>query len=90
WTPLGLIIKHWDSIVSYTQTTWTMIKTKISDVWEGIKTTLKNGWNNIVKSVQETWETIKTTISTKWNEIVEDTKALPAKFLQFGSDLIDA
>lgn len=90
WTPLGLIIKHWDSIVSYTQTTWTMIKTKISDVWEGIKTTLKNGWNNIVKSVQETWETIKTTISTKWNEIVEDTKALPAKFLQFGSDLIDS
>ncbi|WP_316927568.1 phage tail tape measure protein [Proteus mirabilis] len=90
WTPLGLIIKHWDSIVSYTQTTWTMIKTKISDVWEGIKTTLKNGWNNIVKSVQETWETIKTTISIKWNEIVEDTKALPAKFLQFGSDLIDA
>ncbi|MDL2092783.1 phage tail tape measure protein [Proteus mirabilis] len=90
WTPLGLIIKHWDSIVSYTQTTWTMIKTKISDVWEGIKTTLKNGWNHIVKSVQETWETIKTTISTKWNEIVEDTKALPAKFLQFGSDLIDA
>ncbi|ENY2673136.1 TPA: phage tail tape measure protein [Proteus mirabilis] len=90
WTPLGLIIKHWDSIVSYTQTTWTMIKTKISDVWEGIKTTLKNGWNNIVKSVQETWETIKTTISTKWNEIVEDTKALPTKFLQFGSDLIDA
>ncbi|HCB2897883.1 TPA: phage tail tape measure protein [Proteus mirabilis] len=89
WTPLGLIIKHWDSIVSYTQTTWTMIKTKISDVWEGIKTTLKNGWNNIVKSVQETWETIKTTISTKWDEIVEDTKALPAKFLQFGSDLID-
>ncbi|MCT8260097.1 phage tail tape measure protein [Proteus mirabilis] len=90
WTPLGLIIKHWDSIVSYTQTTWTMIKTKISDVWKGIKTTLKNGWNNIVKSVQETWETIKITISTKWNEIVEDTKALPAKFLQFGSDLIDA
>lgn len=90
WTPLGLIIKHWDSIVSYTQTTWTMIKTKISDVWEGIKTTLKNGWNNIIKSVQEMWETIKTTISTKWNEIVEDTKALPAKFLQFGSDLIDA
>ncbi|MCS6713917.1 MULTISPECIES: phage tail tape measure protein [Proteus] len=90
WTPLGLIIKHWDSIVSYTQTTWTMIKTKISDAWEGVKTTLKNGWNNIVKSVQETWETIKTTISTKWNEIVEDTKALPAKFLQFGSDLIDA
>ncbi|MFN6825003.1 phage tail tape measure protein [Proteus mirabilis] len=90
WTPLGLIIKHWNSIVSYTQTIWTMIKTKISDAWEGIKTTLKNGWNHIVKSVQETWETIKTTISTKWNEIVEDTKALPAKFLQFGSDLIDA
>ncbi|MCW4525850.1 phage tail tape measure protein [Proteus mirabilis] len=90
WTPLGLIIKHWNSIVSYTQTTWTMIKTKISDAWEGIKTTLKNGWNHIVKSVQETWETIKTTISTKWNEIVEDSKALPAKFLQFGSDLIDA
>lgn len=90
WTPLGLIIKHWDSIVSYTQTTWTMIKTKISDAWEGIKTTLKNGWSNIVKSVQETWETIKTTISTKWDEIVEGTKALPAKFLQFGSDLIDS
>lgn len=90
WTPLGLIIKHWDSIVSYTQTTWTMIKTKISDAWEGIKTTLKNGWNNIVKSVQDTWENIKTTISTKWDEIVEDTKALPAKFLQFGSDLIDS
>ncbi|MBG2742722.1 phage tail tape measure protein [Proteus mirabilis] len=99
WTIPGLIAKHWDSIVGYTKTAWASVKSVISGVWEGIKTffmtqtlpgLIYSNWDQIVKYTQEKWEFLKTTISTKWDEIVEDTKALPAKFLQFGSDLIDS
>lgn len=99
WTIPGLIAKHWDSIVGYTKTTWASVKSVISGIWEGIKTffmtqtlpgVIYSNWDQIVKYTQEKWESLKTTISTKWDEIVEDTKALPAKFLQFGSDLIDS
>lgn len=99
WTIPGLIAKHWDSIVGYTKTAWTSVKSVISGIWEGIKTffmtqtlpgIIYSNWDQIVKYTQEKWEFLKTTISTKWDEIVEDTKALPAKFLQFGSDLIDS
>lgn len=99
WTIPGLIAKHWDSIVGYTKAAWASVKTVISGIWEGIKTffmtqtlpgLIYSNWNKIVKYTKEKWEFIKTTISTKWDEIVEDTKALPAKFLQFGSDLIDS
>ncbi|QUT01961.1 MULTISPECIES: phage tail tape measure protein [Proteus] len=99
WTIPGLIAKHWDSIVGYTKTAWASVKSVISGIWEGIKTffmtqtlpgIIYSNWDQIVKYTQEKWEFLKTTISTKWNEIVEDTKALPAKFLQFGSDLIDS
>ncbi|MBW3470550.1 MULTISPECIES: phage tail tape measure protein [Proteus] len=99
WTIPGLIAKHWDSIVGYTKTTWASVKSVISGIWEGIETffmtqtlpgVIYSNWDQIVKYTQEKWESLKTTISTKWDEIVEDTKALPAKFLQFGSDLIDS
>lgn len=99
WTIPGLIAKHWDSIVGYTKTAWASVKSVISGIWEGIKTffmtqtlpgIIYSNWDQIVKYTQEKWEFLKTTISTKWDEIVEDTKALPAKFLQFGSDLIDS
>lgn len=99
WTIPGLIAKHWDSIVGYTKTAWASVKSVISGIWEGIKIffmtqtlpgIIYSNWDQIVKYTQEKWEFLKTTISTKWDEIVEDTKALPAKFLQFGSDLIDS
>ncbi|WP_099075427.1 phage tail tape measure protein [Proteus alimentorum] len=99
WAIPGLIAKHWDSIVGYTKTAWASVKSVISGIWEGIKTffmtqtlpgIIYSNWDQIVKYTQEKWEFLKTTISTKWDEIVEDTKALPAKFLQFGSDLIDS
>ncbi|MCE9838586.1 phage tail tape measure protein [Proteus terrae] len=99
WTIPGLIAKHWDSIVGYTKTAWASVKSVISGIWEGIKTffmtqtlpgIIYSNWDQIVKYTQDKWEFLKTTISTKWDEIVEDTKALPAKFLQFGSDLIDS
>lgn len=99
WTPVGLIIQYWDNITGYTKNAWAYVKAIISGIWEGIKALfmtqtlpglIYSNWDQIVKYTKEKWEFLKTTISTKWNEIVEDTKALPAKFLQFGSDLIDS
>ncbi|OAT39131.1 phage tail tape measure protein [Proteus myxofaciens] len=99
WTPVGLIIQYWDNITGYTKNAWAYVKAIISGIWEGIKAffmtqtlpgLIYSNWDQIVKYTKEKWEFLKTTISTKWDEIVEDTKALPAKFLQFGSDLIDS
>lgn len=99
WTPVGLIIQYWDNITGYTKNAWAYVKAIISGIWEGIKAffmtqtlpgLIYSNWDQIVKYTKEKWEFLKTTISTKWDEIVEGTKALPAKFLQFGSDLIDS
>ncbi|MDC9594186.1 phage tail tape measure protein [Xenorhabdus sp. IM139775] len=79
WDKLGPWFKQlWDDIAAYVSTAWQNIKQKILNKWEEIKQDTLNKWNGIKKN-----------ISDKWNEIVEDTKKLPEKFKQFGTEIID-
>ncbi|EPH7221109.1 phage tail tape measure protein [Serratia marcescens] len=46
-------------------------------------------WDGISAKVSNVWTAIRTYISTKWEEIVADVKALPARFQEAGSQMID-
>lgn len=46
-------------------------------------------WDSISMKVSGVWTAIRTYISTKWSEIVSDVQALPARFQEAGSQMID-
>lgn len=57
---------------------WDTLGPKFAALWDGISTKVSN-----------VWTAIRTYISTKWEEIVADVKALPARFQDAGSQMID-
>jgi phage-related tail protein len=57
---------------------WDTLGPKLAALWDGIST-----------KVSSVWTAIRTYISTKWGEIVADAKALPARFQEAGSQIID-
>lgn len=57
---------------------WDTLGPKLAALWDGIST-----------KVSSVWTAIRTYISTKWNEIVSDVQALPARFQEAGSQMID-
>lgn len=57
---------------------WDTLGPKFAALWEGIST-----------KVSAVWDAIHTYISTKWSEIVADVQALPARFQEAGSQMID-
>lgn len=57
---------------------WDTLGPKLAALWDGIST-----------KVSSVWTAIRTYISTKWNEIVADVQALPARFQEAGSQMID-
>ncbi|HDY7398722.1 TPA: phage tail tape measure protein [Klebsiella pneumoniae] len=57
---------------------WDTLGPKFAALWDGISTKVSN-----------VWTAIRTYISTKWDEIVADVKALPARFQEAGSQMID-
>ncbi|WP_312140446.1 phage tail tape measure protein [Pantoea septica] len=57
---------------------WDTLGPKFAALWDGISTKVSN-----------VWTAIRAYISTKWDEIVADVKALPARFQEAGSQMID-
>lgn len=57
---------------------WDTLGPKLAALWDGIST-----------KVSSVWTAIRTYISTKWGEIVADVQALPARFQEAGSQMID-
>ncbi|MDE9487202.1 phage tail tape measure protein [Xenorhabdus bovienii] len=57
--------------------------------WDKLGPWFKKLWDDISTYVSTKWDAIKQYISTKWNEIVEDTKKLPERFKQFGTEIIE-
>ncbi|POW59083.1 phage tail tape measure protein [Candidatus Pantoea alvi] len=57
---------------------WDTLGPKFAALWDGISTKVSN-----------VWTAIRTYISTKWEEIEADVKALPARFQEAGSQMID-
>ncbi|ECO0818807.1 phage tail tape measure protein [Salmonella enterica subsp. enterica serovar Kentucky] len=100
WDTLGPKFKAmWDAVCNATGTAWDWIKEKASVAWEGIKSLFFNytlpgliakNWDAIKSGVSEAWANIRQSISDKWNSILADVAALPAKFQDMGSAIIDS
>lgn len=100
WDTLGPKFKAmWDAVCNATGTAWDWIKEKASAAWEGIKSLFFNytlpgliakNWDAIKSGVSEAWANIRQSISDKWNSILADVAALPAKFQDMGSAIIDS
>ncbi|MBD2783695.1 hypothetical protein ID858_11525 [Xenorhabdus sp. DI] len=84
-----LIWKHWDKLGPWFKQLWGDIAAYVSTAWQNIKQKILNKWEEIKQDTLTKWNGIKKTISDKWDEIVEDTKKLPEKFKQFGTEIID-
>lgn len=100
WDTLGPKFKAmWDAVCNATGTAWDWIKEKASAAWEGIKSLFFNytlpgliakNWDAIKSGVSEAWANIRQSISDKWNSILADVAALPAKFQDMGSAIVDS
>lgn len=100
WDTLGPKFKAmWDAVCSATGAAWEWIKEKASAAWEGIKSLFFNytlpgliakNWDAIKAGVSEAWASVRQAISDKWNSILADVAALPAKFQDMGSAIIDS
>ncbi|MEZ2604758.1 phage tail tape measure protein [Kluyvera intermedia] len=100
WDTLGPKFKAiWDTVCAATSAAWEWIKQAVSRAWEGIKFLFFNftlpgliakNWDAIKAGVSETWTTVRQVISDKWEEILSDVAALPAKFQEMGSAIIDS
>ncbi|WP_340610810.1 phage tail tape measure protein [Xenorhabdus bharatensis] len=84
-----LIWKNWDKLGPWFKQLWDNISEYVSTAWQNIKQKISGKWEEIKQDTRNKWEGIKKTISDKWNEIVEDTKKLPEKFKQFGTEIIE-
>jgi TP901 family phage tail tape measure protein len=100
WDTLGPKLKAmWDAVCAATTAAWEWIKQAASSAWEGIKSLFFNytlpgliakNWDAIKAGVSEAWTTVRQTISDKWAAILADVAALPAKFQEMGSAIIDS
>ncbi|WP_307744968.1 phage tail tape measure protein [uncultured Pantoea sp.] len=57
--------------------------------WDTLGPKFAAMWDAISTKVSSIWTAIRTYISTKWGDIVADAKALPARFQEAGSQMID-
>lgn len=100
WDTLGPKFKAmWDAVCSATSAAWEWIKQAVSNAWEGIQFLFFNytlpgliakNWDAIQAGVSEAWAVVRQTISDKWAAILADVAALPAKFQEMGSAIIDS
>ncbi|EJJ6651765.1 phage tail tape measure protein [Salmonella enterica] len=100
WDTLGPKFKAmWDAVCAATTAAWEWIKQVVSSAWEGIKSLFFNytlpgliakNWDAIKAGVSEAWAVVRQTISDKWAAILADVAALPAKFKDVGSAIIDS
>lgn len=89
----------WNVIKTVISTALNSIKTTVTNIWTSIKTWLSNTltsihdkfkemFDNMKKAVSERVDKIKTTIVEGMQKAVDFIKALPAKFLNWGKDMI--
>ncbi len=99
WERLGPKFKAvWDAVCQATAAAWSWIKETASAAWEGIKALFFNytlpgliakNWDAIKAGAAEAWANISGSVKQKWTEITDDMEALPAKFKNAGSAIID-
>ncbi|ERK12466.1 phage tail tape measure protein [Pantoea sp. AS-PWVM4] len=99
WDTLGpKFLALWEGIKNFTAAAWEGIKGAVSGAWEFIKSVFMNytlpgliykNWDAIRAGIAGAWDSIKAAIAGKWEEIVDTAKALPERFQEAGSQMID-
>lgn len=99
WDTLGPKFRAlWEGIKNFTAAAWEGIKGAVSAAWEFIKSVFMNytlpgliykNWDAIRAGIAGAWDSIKAAIAGKWDEIVDTARALPARFQEAGSQMID-
>lgn len=85
-----LIWQNWDTLGPKFKAMWDGICNATSAAGEWIKQAFNNTWSAVKTGVSEAWATVRQTISDKWAAILADVAALPAKFQEMGSAIIDS
>ena len=85
-----LIWQNWDTLGPKFKAMWDGICSATSTAGEWIKQAFNNTWSAVKTGVSEAWATVRQTISDKWTAILADVAALPAKFQDMGSAIIDS
>jgi phage-related protein len=67
---------------------WNTIKAFIGPVWAAIKRIVSTGITQMKVKVTEIMGKVKKAINDKWDEIVKYAEGMPAKFLEFGTNII--
>lgn len=83
-----LIWKNWDRIGPMLAAVWDAIWQRIQVVWEAIKTYVVGAWNVIAGLFTGDRERVVGGLSKMWEAINTIFAGWPAKFLQFGVDMI--
>lgn len=93
------IWQNWDTLGPKFKAMWDAVCNATGTAWEGIKSLFFNytlpgliakNWDAIKSGVSDAWANIRQSISDKWNSILADVAALPAKFQDMGSAIIDS
>lgn len=91
WNNIKIGVSTWlSNIVSLIQTKWNNIKTWLSTTLTNILEKFKEIFENIRKAVAEKIELVRSTIVSGIEKAVEYIKGLPAKFWQWGSDMVQS
>lgn len=71
-----LIIKHWDSIVSFTKQAWDTIAQWTQQAWNNVLTFISGVVDGVVEWVQTSWGNLTTIVSDLWSGITETITAI--------------
>ncbi|EFA5034313.1 phage tail tape measure protein [Escherichia coli] len=85
-----LIWQNWDTLGPKFKAMWDAVCNATSAAGEWINQAFSNTWRAVKAGVSEAWATVRQIISDKWTAILADVAALPAKFQDMGSAIIDS
>ncbi|MFP2467832.1 phage tail tape measure protein [Pseudescherichia vulneris] len=85
-----LIWQNWDTLGPKFKAMWDAVCNATTAAGEWINQAFINTWRAVKAGVSEAWATVRQIISDKWTAILADVAALPAKFQDMGSAIIDS
>jgi len=77
WSPLGLVINNWGSIVTY-----------LSGLWEQVKLYVRGAWSVVTGIFSGDGDRIRSGLAMMWSAINGVLGGWPAKMLQAGIDMV--
>ena len=76
-SPLALIVANWDAIKAY-----------FSGLWDAVKAIVSSAWDAVVAVFTGDGDKLRTALGTLWDGINAVLMGWPARFVQFGADMV--